>query len=68
VFLVARSADGREPVANVNALCAQATKLTSQVNLLGSALEGTARGGVIPLGVKLVIPGLPASLPGFGCT
>jgi hypothetical protein len=54
-------------VANVNALCTQAKKLTEQSNLLGGALGGLSLGGVIPLGLKLLAPELPASLPAFGC-
>jgi hypothetical protein len=61
-------------VANVNALstevgslCTQATKLTEQSNLLGGALGGTALGGLIPVGLKLLVPNLPAPLSAFGC-
>jgi hypothetical protein len=54
-------------VADVNALCSQATVLTSQVDSLGTALGGLSLGGVIPLGLKLLVPNLPASLPSFGC-
>lgn len=53
-------------VADVNALCAQATKLTSQVDSLGTAIGGSTLGGLIPLGLAAVIP-LPSSLPGFAC-
>lgn len=59
--------DAVAAVADVNALCAQATTLTSQVNSLGTALGGTALTGVIPLGLGLLVPGLPSSLPAFGC-
>jgi len=55
-------------VANVNALCAQATTLTTKVNALGSALGNTALGGTIPPLLQLVVPavtGLP--LPAFSC-
>jgi hypothetical protein len=61
-------------VANVNALstkvgelCTQATKLTSQSNALGSALEGLSLGGLIPIGLELLVPSLPAALPAFSC-
>jgi hypothetical protein len=54
-------------LADVNALCAQAKKLTEQSNLFGGALGGLGLGGVIPLGLKLLVPELPASLPAFGC-
>jgi hypothetical protein len=59
--------DAVAAVADVNALCTQATTLTSQVNSLGTALGGTALTGVIPLGLGLLVPGLPSSLPAFGC-
>ena len=55
-------------VANVNALCTQAKKLTEQSNLLGGALAGIsltgATGILSPLGLS--IPTIPA-LPGFSC-
>lgn len=52
-------------VANVNALCSQATKLTDQTQALGGAFE-TAK--VIGLtGLSLMVPGLPTALPDFGC-
>jgi hypothetical protein len=61
-------------VANVNALttkvnelCTQATKLTSQSNALSSALGGLSLGGLIPIGLELLVPKLPAALPGFSC-
>jgi hypothetical protein len=52
-------------VANVKALCSQATKLTDQTQGLGDAFK-TAEviGG---LGLSLLVPGLPTSLPDFGC-
>jgi hypothetical protein len=52
-------------VADVNALCVEAKKMTEQVNSLGTAL-GAAEviGG---LGLGLLVPGLPTSLPAFGC-
>jgi hypothetical protein len=60
--------DAVKAVANVNALCAQATTLTTQVNALGSALDNTALGGTIPPLLQLVVPavtGLP--VPAFSC-
>jgi hypothetical protein len=55
-------------VANVNALCTQAKKLTEQSNLLSGALAGIsltgATGILAPLGLS--IPTVPA-LPNFGC-
>lgn len=54
-------------VADVNALCAQATTLTTQVNALGTALTGASLSGLIPAGLTLLVPGVPSSLPAFGC-
>jgi hypothetical protein len=54
-------------VSDVNALCGQATALTSQVNAVGSALEGIGLGGIIPVGLELLVPTLPAALPSFSC-
>jgi hypothetical protein len=55
-------------VANVNALCTQAKKLTEQSNLVSGALAGIsltgATGILSPLG--LTVPTVP-SLPSFGC-
>lgn len=56
-----------DALANVNALCTQATDLTDQVNSVATALEDTALGGIIPLGLQLLVPGLPAELPDFTC-
>jgi hypothetical protein len=55
-------------LANVSALCTQATALTDQVNAIGTALEDTALGGIIPLGLELLVPGLPSELPDFNCS
>jgi len=54
-------------VADVNALCAQAGTLTSQVNSVGSSLEGATLGGIIPVGLELLTPGLPSELSAFSC-
>jgi hypothetical protein len=55
-------------VANVNALCIEAKKLTEQSNLLSGALAGIsltgATGILAPLGLS--VPSVPA-LPAFGC-
>jgi hypothetical protein len=56
-----------DALANVNALCTQASALTDQVNAVGTALEDTALGGIIPLGLELLVPGLPSELPDFNC-
>ncbi|HEV7483932.1 MAG TPA: hypothetical protein VGO13_12620 [Solirubrobacterales bacterium] len=52
-------------VPQVGALCTQATSLTSQSNLLGTAVGGLSLSGV--LGGLLNIPTLPAALPAFTC-
>ena len=52
-------------VANVNALCAQATKLTDQTQALGGAFETAKVLGL--MGLSLAVPGLPTALPDFGC-
>ncbi|MGH2937446.1 MAG: hypothetical protein ACRDPE_04915 [Solirubrobacterales bacterium] len=54
-------------VANVKALCTQATALTSRANELGSLFGGIELGGVIPSLLKLVVPSPPPSLQAFGC-
>jgi hypothetical protein len=54
-------------LADVKALCTQATALTSQVDALGSAFGGIELGGVIPTLLKLVVPPPPAALAPFGC-
>jgi hypothetical protein len=51
----------------VNTLCAQASKLTTQSNALGGALEGIELGGTIPPLLNLITPMPPASLPTFSC-
>lgn len=51
----------------VEAACTQASALTSQVNSVGSALENTVLGGTIPLGLELLVPGLPSQLSAFAC-
>jgi hypothetical protein len=54
-------------LADVKALCTQASALTNQVNGLGTALGGVQLGGVIPTLLKLVVPAVPAALAPFGC-
>lgn len=55
-------------VADVNALCTQATALTKQTNLLGSALGGFSLNSALTLiGGVLNMPTLPTALPAFGC-
>jgi hypothetical protein len=53
-------------VADVNALCAQATALTSQSNMLGSALGAAKVLGLA--GLSLSFPSaIPTALPAFSC-
>jgi hypothetical protein len=54
-------------VADVKALCTQATALTSQVDALGTSLGGVSLGGTIPVLLKLVVPAVPTALQPFGC-
>ena len=54
-------------VANVKALCAQTSVLTTQSNALGSALGGIELGGLIPALLKLVVPAAPKALEPFSC-
>ncbi len=55
-------------VADVNALCTQATALTKQTDLLGSALGGFSLNSALTLlGGVLNMPTLPTALPAFGC-
>jgi hypothetical protein len=60
--------DALNSVAAVKSLCQQATVLTTQANSLLGSLEGTALGGVIPLGLVLTIPGLPGALSAYSCS
>lgn len=52
-------------VADVNALCTQATALTDQVDDLGTAVAGISLNTL--LAVVLDIPPLPTALPPFSC-
>ncbi len=54
-------------VADVSALCTQATALTTQVNGIADSLESTVLGGIIPIGLELLVPGLPTALSPFSC-
>jgi hypothetical protein len=55
-------------LADAHALCEQATKLTTQVNALGTALGGLSLNSVLTtLGGLLNIPTLPTPLPAFSC-
>ena len=53
---------------DVGDLCTQATALTSQSNLLGTAIAGLSLNGALTvIGGLLNIPALPAALPAFSC-
>jgi len=52
-------------IANAKALCAQASTLTDQLNLVEEALGGLSLNTL--LAVVLEIPGLPGALPSFSC-
>src|SRR4051794_15907781 len=54
-------------VADVSALCAEAPTLVDQANSLRTVLNGLALGGVIPIGLALTVPSLPAALTPFTC-
>ncbi|HEX2265710.1 MAG TPA: hypothetical protein VHH14_05450, partial [Solirubrobacterales bacterium] len=55
-------------VPTVQALCAQTTTLTSQVNAVEDALGGLKLNAVLTtLGGALDIPTLPGALPAFSC-
>ena len=51
----------------VQALCTQMTAVTSYSNALGPVISGIALGGVIPPGLGLTVPALPAALTAFAC-
>ncbi len=54
-------------LADVKALCTQATKLTDQVNTIGGLFGGIKLGGTIPPLLGIVVPSAPTSLAAFGC-
>jgi len=47
--------------------CGQLTALTTQSNLLGTALDGIGLGGTIPPLLTLITPSPPPALPAFSC-
>lgn len=53
-------------LADVNALCAQDTVLTTQVNSLRNSLGATTLGGLLLVSLEALVP-LPAALPSFSC-
>ncbi len=54
-------------IPKVTALCTRTTALTTQANSLLSGLGGISLGGLLPVGLELKIPSLPAALPAFAC-
>lgn len=49
------------------AVCTQLSAVTTRANVLRSAIGGLDLGGVIPVGLLLEIPALPAPLNAFSC-
>jgi hypothetical protein len=54
-------------IPKVTALCARTTVLTNQANSLLSGLGGIGLGGLLPVGLELKVPSLPAPLAAFAC-
>jgi hypothetical protein len=54
-------------LADVKALCTQATALTTQANALGTSLGGISLLGVVPGLLEVLVPPVPAALAPFGC-
>jgi hypothetical protein len=54
-------------LADVKALCTQATALTTQANALGTSLGGISLLGVVPGLLEVLVPQVPAALAPFGC-
>ncbi len=54
-------------IPKVTALCTRTTALTTQANSLLSGLGGIGLGGLLPVGLELKIPSLPAPLAAFAC-
>ena len=54
-------------LADVNALCGQTEELTAQANGIVGSLQDTTLDGLIPLGLELLVPNLPAELAPFSC-
>ena len=53
--------------AQTQALCAQLSAVTGQADALEDAIAGLGLGGVVPVGLLLDIPALPAPLGPFSC-
>jgi hypothetical protein len=54
-------------IPKVTALCTRTTALTTQANSLLSGLGSIGLGGLLPVGLELKIPSLPAPLAAFAC-
>jgi hypothetical protein len=54
-------------IPKVTALCTRTTALTNQANSLLSGLGGIGLGGLLPVGLELKVPSLPAPLTAFAC-
>ncbi len=54
-------------IPKVTALCTRTTALTTQANSLLTGLGGISLGGLLPVGLELKIPSLPAQLTTFAC-
>ena len=54
-------------VADVNALCTQVPTVVTQLNSVGTVLNGLSLSGIIPLGLGLTVPSPPSMLPAFSC-
>jgi hypothetical protein len=54
-------------IPKVAALCTRTTALTNQANSLLTGLGGISLGGLLPVGLELKIPSLPAQLTTFAC-
>jgi hypothetical protein len=58
---------GSDLTATIAALCSQMTAVTSQLNSLETVISGLGLSGIIPPGLGLSIPALPAPLAPFSC-
>jgi hypothetical protein len=54
-------------IPKVTALCTRTMALTNQANSLLTGLGGISLGGLLPVGLELKIPSLPAQLTTFAC-
>jgi hypothetical protein len=54
-------------IPKVTALCTRTTALTNQANSLLTGLGGISLGGLLPVGLELKTPSLPAQLTTFAC-